>query len=103
MTPPGLDVVCFSNGSDWVKGFRNALNLARAGRVVMVVDCTNILNLRHLEGNDRAWLTKYPTNPNDIMTFDEVVEWSADGTRKNINRNTVSSSSSSSSSLTIVT
>ena len=32
--PPGLDVVCHSNGADWARGWRFALRAAAAGRVV---------------------------------------------------------------------
>jgi 2-oxoisovalerate dehydrogenase E1 component len=31
--PPGIDVVCYSNGPDWARGFRYALKQAQAGRV----------------------------------------------------------------------
>ena len=46
--PPGIDVVCYSNGADYVRGWRYAMLQARAGRVVMSVDSTNLLNQRHL-------------------------------------------------------
>jgi len=71
--PPGVDVVCFSNGRDYVRGFRNAIEQARVGRVVVFIDCTNLLNLRHLRDKDRRWETLYP--PDDvceIMGFDDV-------------------------------
>ena len=45
--PPGVDAVCYSNGRDYARGFRNAIKQAQAGRVVMFIDCTNLLNLRH--------------------------------------------------------
>ncbi len=44
--PPGVDVVCFSNGVDYVKGMRYAVQQAKAGRMVMTVDSTSLLNLR---------------------------------------------------------
>jgi hypothetical protein len=55
--PPGIDVVCFSNGEDYVRGFRNAVKQAKGGRLVMLVDCTALLNLRHLhaQDKDRGW------------------------------------------------
>lgn len=70
--PPGLDVVCYSNGADYAKGFRYAVEQARGGRVVMLVDCTNLLNLRHLhtEG-DRGWLFPY-SKPDEYLTWDKV-------------------------------
>jgi len=52
--PPGVDVVCFSNGEDYVKGMRYAVQQALAGRIVMTVDSTALLNLR----GDR--LQEYP-------------------------------------------
>lgn len=75
--PPGLDVVCFSNGRDYVRGMRNALRQARAGRVVMLVDSTDLLNRRHLVDADKddAWLSVYPEAAADDgeMPFDEIV------------------------------
>jgi 2-oxoisovalerate dehydrogenase E1 component len=60
--PAGLDVVAYSNGEDYVKGLRYAMHQARAGRIVMLVDSTNLLNQRHLDitARDNAWLRKYP-------------------------------------------
>ena len=46
--PPGIDVVCYSNGYDYSCGMRYALHQAKAGRVVMFVDCTELLNLREI-------------------------------------------------------
>ena len=66
--PPGVDVLCYSNGLDYVRGFRNAITQARNGRVVVLVDCTNLLNLRHLHAKDRAWETAYP-DENEIMNI----------------------------------
>lgn len=70
--PPGVGVVCFSNGRDYVRGFRHALWEAKHGRIVMLVDCTHLLNLRHVHGKDRAWETEYPTDPSEMMPFEEV-------------------------------
>jgi TPP-dependent pyruvate/acetoin dehydrogenase alpha subunit/pyruvate/2-oxoglutarate/acetoin dehydrogenase E1 component len=70
--PPGVDVVCFSNGEDYVRGFRHALWQAKNGRIVMLVDSTNLLNLRHVRGKDRAWEFPYPSDPSDMMSFDQV-------------------------------
>ena len=62
--PPGIDVVCFSNGIDYVKGMRYAVQQAQAGRIVMSVDSTALLNLR---GKNTQ---KYPTTGH--WTFDDV-------------------------------
>jgi len=70
--PPGLDVVVYSNGADYVRGMRYAIAQAAAGRVVMSVDCTDLLNRRHIFARDDAWMTKYPPAVNDVMDFDEV-------------------------------
>lgn len=77
---PGLDVVCFSNGRDWVRGMRHALRQARAGRVVMVVDSTNLLNLRHVNEatRDGRWVTTYPEDRSDEMHFDEIRTYGAE-------------------------
>ena len=60
--PPGLDVLCFSNGRDWARGIRSALELASHGRVVMVVDSTALLARRHVseEEKDKGMLSPYP-------------------------------------------
>jgi 2-oxoisovalerate dehydrogenase E1 component len=78
--PPGIDVVCYSNGEDYVRGFRHAVRQARdAKRIVMTVDCTNLLNLRHLYDKlDRKWERYYPELKDgddattSCMNFDEV-------------------------------
>eukprot|EP00755_Sulcionema_specki_P025692 Sspe_Gene.83899::Locus_55048_Transcript_1_1_Confidence_1.000_Length_2406::g.83899::m.83899/K11381/bkdA; 2-oxoisovalerate dehydrogenase E1 component len=69
--PPGVDVVCYSNGPDYARGMRNAIKQAKAGRVVMTVDCTNLLNLRHTSGTNGAWQMPY-TDTDDVATYDEV-------------------------------
>eukprot|EP00597_Dinobryon_sp_UTEXLB2267_P005886 CAMPEP_0170069886 /NCGR_PEP_ID=MMETSP0019_2-20121128/8390_1 /TAXON_ID=98059 /ORGANISM="Dinobryon sp., Strain UTEXLB2267" /LENGTH=513 /DNA_ID=CAMNT_0010278037 /DNA_START=632 /DNA_END=2173 /DNA_ORIENTATION=+ len=84
--PPGLDVVCYSNGEDYVRGMRFAFRQARAGRVVMCVDSTDLLNKRHLDyshnnsggsGKDSdkndLWLTAYPLDCEDELSFDSIV------------------------------
>ena len=73
---PGLDVVVHSNGSDWVKGWRYAVKQAAAGRVVMVVDSTDLLNRRHIdiEARDSAMLVPYPSaEPSEELSFDVVL------------------------------
>ena len=76
--PPGVDVLCYSNGEDYARGFRNAVIQARAGRVVVFVDCTNLLNLRHLHDKDRGWETAYPAE-DEVMTFDDVRQFGDTG------------------------
>jgi len=78
--PPGVDAVCYSNGRDYARGFRNAIKQARAGRVVVFIDCTNLLNLRHLHDRDRGWETPYPPDEDgEIMGFDDVRTHSGSG------------------------
>lgn len=78
--PPGVDVVCYSNGEDYVRGMRNAIVQAQRGRVVVVVDCTNLLNLRHLHSKDRGWETAYPTSEgNGMMSFHDVRQFGSTG------------------------
>jgi hypothetical protein len=38
----------------------------------MTVDSTHLLNLRHLEDKDSKWMTPFPQESEDIMSFDEV-------------------------------
>ena len=89
--PPGLDVVCYSNGADYVRGMRYAIRqAAHSGRLCMFVDSTDLLNRRHLGtesdasgARDDAWLTEYPgrkdTSAIVEMSYDDVVlyggEW----------------------------
>jgi 2-oxoisovalerate dehydrogenase E1 component len=78
--PPGVDLLCFSNGEDYVRGFRHAMLQAKAGRIAVIVDCTHLLNLRHLFGKDRAWERPYP--PNDehgLLNFDEIRRFGTNG------------------------
>jgi hypothetical protein len=69
--PPGIDVLCYSNGRDYARGFRNAIIQAQHGRVVVFVDCTHLLNLRHLHDKDRGWETTYP-DKTEMMSFNDV-------------------------------
>lgn len=72
--PPGLDVVCFSNGHDYVRGMRYLKQQAKAGRVVMSVDSTDLLNRRHLseEKKDEFMLSNYPDKNQSSYHFDEI-------------------------------
>jgi len=79
--PPGLDVVCYSNGSDYVRGMRHAILQAKAGRIVMLVDSTALLNQRHVFDGDNAWMFPYPTDKNDMRSFDEITVY---GKSKNV-------------------
>eukprot|EP00011_Vannellida_sp_DIVA3-517-6-12_P005003 CAMPEP_0114614132 /NCGR_PEP_ID=MMETSP0168-20121206/5492_1 /TAXON_ID=95228 ORGANISM="Vannella sp., Strain DIVA3 517/6/12" /NCGR_SAMPLE_ID=MMETSP0168 /ASSEMBLY_ACC=CAM_ASM_000044 /LENGTH=776 /DNA_ID=CAMNT_0001825163 /DNA_START=60 /DNA_END=2390 /DNA_ORIENTATION=- len=72
--PPGVDVVCYSNGEDYVRGFRNLVQQAKNGRMVMSIDSTYLLNLRHLHERDDAWQRRYPAK-GEIMTFDDIVTY----------------------------
>lgn len=72
--PPGVDVVCYSNGEDYVRGFRNLVRQAENGRLVMSIDSTDLLNLRHLHERDEAWQRRYPAK-HEVMTFDDIVTY----------------------------
>lgn len=73
--PPGLDVVCYSNGADYARGLRYAFQQAKAGRVVMTVDSTNLLNMRHLH-QDKDFLWQFPlTEENEYLSWDEVIQY----------------------------
>jgi pyruvate/2-oxoglutarate/acetoin dehydrogenase E1 component/TPP-dependent pyruvate/acetoin dehydrogenase alpha subunit len=77
--PPGVDVVSFSNGHDYVCGFRHAIAQAKAGRIVVSVDCTDLLNRRHLHGKDRGWETVYPLKDEPLLGFDHVRRYGTKG------------------------
>jgi hypothetical protein len=68
-----------------VRGFRNALEQAKAGRVVVSVDSTNLLNLRHVHDKDRGWERPYPTLTGDgdadtnKMSFHDVIRYGTKG------------------------
>jgi 2-oxoisovalerate dehydrogenase E1 component len=73
--PPGLDVVCYSNGPDYARGIRYAIEQAKGGRVVMSVDSTNLLNLRHLH-RDKDFLWQFPlTESSEYLTWDDVIQY----------------------------
>ena len=95
--PPGLDVVCYSNGLDYVRGVKYLLRQTVAGRVCMSVDCTELLNRRHLypELMDGLFLHTYPTTSNNTqetenkteneeleMTFEDIVFYQPNTTTK---------------------
>lgn len=67
--PPGLDVVCFSNGADYTRGMRYSLQCAKQGRVVMSVDSTDLLNKRHVHDEDKDEMMLRPFD-NDANTTD---------------------------------
>ena len=73
--PPGIDVICYSNGYDYVKGFRYAIEQVKHGRIVMFVDCTYLLNMRHaiVKNSDNLWRRNYPTHQDDMLTFDDII------------------------------
>lgn len=78
--PPGVDVVCYSNGKDYVEGMRYAIHQAKHGkRIVVVVDCTHLLNLRHIDNDrkDRQWEFVYPP-ANSVLTWDEIRRYHED-------------------------
>lgn len=88
--PPGVDVVCYSNGSDYVSGMRYCLRQALQGRIVMSYDSTDLLNRRHLgtEGDgsgqrDDIWLTNYPEKESEL-SFDDIILYRGDWITNNI-------------------
>ncbi|CUE89681.1 pyrimidine-binding dehydrogenase, putative, partial [Bodo saltans] len=68
--PPGFDVVCYSNGRDYARGMRYAIQQARGGRVSMFVDCTELLNLREVQ-RGVPWEMAY-TADTEFCTYDDV-------------------------------
>ena len=73
-TPCGLDVVCYSNGEDYARGFRHALYQAKHGRLVMSVDSTNLLYLRDAVERDDKWRRPYPP-PGEMLGFDQIIRY----------------------------
>lgn len=59
---PGLDVLCFSNGRDWVRGMRACVRYAEAGGVSMLLDSTALLSRKHVSAaaRDGEWEFAYP-------------------------------------------
>lgn len=76
--PPGVDVLCYSNGQDYARAFRNAIIQARNGRVVVFIDCTHLLNLRHLHEKDRGWETAFPVE-DEVMSFHDIRQFGDSG------------------------
>lgn len=68
--PPGLDVVCYSNGEDYVRGWRYAIRQAKRGRVIMSVDSTALLNQKHIVEGDDAWRMPYPSTGEELGFHD---------------------------------
>eukprot|EP00043_Microstomoeca_roanoka_P019495 m.219769 g.219769 ORF g.219769 m.219769 type:complete len:815 (+) comp17004_c3_seq1:84-2528(+) len=64
--PPGLDVVCYSCGEDYVRGWRFLVKHVREGRMAMSVDSTNLLNKRHCFETDDAWRRAYPEQDEEM-------------------------------------
>lgn len=77
--PPGVDILCYSNGQDYVRGFRNAIIQAQSGKVVVLYDCTYLLNLRHLHEKDRGWEMPYPEGKGEVMGFHDVRQFGDSG------------------------
>jgi len=77
--PPGIDVVCYSNGYDYARGWRYAFEQARAGRVIMSVDSTNLLNTRHIFDADDKWKRQYPGEA-EALAFDDVIVYGGNST-----------------------
>lgn len=68
--PPGLDVVCYSNGRDYARGMRYALQQAKSGRMAMFVDCTELLNMRAVDSGV-SWEFAF-TQPEEYTSYDQV-------------------------------
>ncbi|RYG66969.1 hypothetical protein EON64_08505 [archaeon] len=72
---PGVDVVCFSNGADYVRGVRYVhKQVKESKRMVVLVDSTDLLNKRHLDENkkDERMLSIYPEEEGGY-DFDQVI------------------------------
>jgi hypothetical protein len=77
----GLFVIPSSTNLLWLVSTHmnmHTVRQARAGRVVMTVDSTDLLNRRHLTDavRDNAWLTRYPGDIDDELSFADVVVYS---------------------------
>ena len=72
--PPGIDVVCYSNGEDYVRGMRYCIEQVKAGRIVMTVDSTNLLNMRHILNKDEKMLKLFPSS-DEFLKFDDVIKY----------------------------
>ena len=73
--PPGLDILCYSNGYDYINGWRYIIQQVQNGRCIMSVDCTQQLNNRHVYGEnikDGLLLNNIP-NYNEYYTFNDII------------------------------
>ena len=56
--------------------------------MVMSVDCTHLLNLRHVDDRDNAWMTEFPSSDIDggdgSYSFDQVTEYIQPGVKPNV-------------------
>mmetsp|Transcript_15270 Transcript_15270/g.26010 ORF Transcript_15270/g.26010 Transcript_15270/m.26010 type:complete len:263 (+) Transcript_15270:3-791(+) len=73
-TPCGVDVVCYSNGEDYAKGFRHAILQAKQGRIVMSVDSTNLLYARDIHPKDELWRRPFPQK-GEMLGFDQIIRY----------------------------
>ena len=90
--PPGIDVVSYSNGADYVRAMRYALHQASAGRLVMFVDCTELLNVRAIPGGHPAaeWSWEFPfPAANEMRDFQSVKLYHGDTQRKKLAKSAV--------------
>jgi len=74
-------IFIFRTGSDYARGWRYAMEQVKAGRVVMSVDCTDLLNRRHidLEKKDNGLICHYPED--DWLPFSSVIVRDPSGKR----------------------
>eukprot|EP01083_Nonionella_stella_P209851 760312_1 len=68
--PPGLDVVCYSNGYDYVAAWRYNIQQVKNGRCCMSVDCTAQLNNRQV--------TSHIPNTAEYLTFNDIICYNND-------------------------
>eukprot|EP00924_Labyrinthula_sp_SR-Ha-C_P003167 snap_masked-scaffold_15-processed-gene-1.13-mRNA-1 protein AED:0.00 eAED:0.00 QI:0/-1/0/1/-1/1/1/0/766 len=77
--PAGLDVVCYSNGEDYVNGLRYSISQVKGGRIVMSVDSTNLLNLKSIgmDSKSKNWLQRYPSHNANLLAWDDIILYNA--------------------------
>ena len=76
---PGLDIVCNSNGADYIRSHRFLMNQVQNGRVCMSIDCTKILTLRHIHDDLREGdCMQICPGTDEWIGFDDIIVYPSD-------------------------
>jgi len=87
---PGIIVIYPSNGADYVKLFRTVRDLAKQGRIVLIIEPIKCYALKSFGAKNIPWTFPYP-QPHERMELNEIISYGSncqkkeDGTAKDSN------------------